>query len=116
MVFLLLVALSAAPSQEQTAQIGKDIAVDFAQGADGLESRFDAEVFLDRTLAGMQASPEFLKGFRVGALKTLKPGSALAAAVAKGSTITFRKVTDLEDEPAVQLRILHPDGSFNVME
>jgi hypothetical protein len=108
--------LSATLTPAEVTTVGNDIVNDFAAGKDGITSRFDTQIFVDRVMAGVDARSDFLTGFREGVTKSLKPGDALLRGVQNGSTVTFRKAVTFESSPAVQLRLLNKDGSFNVLE
>jgi hypothetical protein len=107
---------SAALTPAETTRVGNEIIADYERGTDGLGPRFDSELYLDRSLKGVTASATFMTGFREGARKTLKPGEGLLVAMQRGSTLSFRKAVTLDGEQAAQLRVLHKDGSFNILE
>ncbi|GMU61175.1 MAG: hypothetical protein AMXMBFR34_29380 [Myxococcaceae bacterium] len=116
-VAVLALALSAAPSPAELDALGRDIEAKYSQGVDGLGPLVDSVALADRTLQGM----ELPKGFRTGfdqSFKTVgqKLGESILVGVKAGARLSFRKAVTLDGKPAVQLRLLTPDGGFNVLE
>jgi tetratricopeptide (TPR) repeat protein len=110
--------LAAAPiSQPELTALGNRIAADYAAGRDGLTQLLDVDGLLDRTLAGVPAPEDFLRGFRNGAKKTTIPmGANLLKEAKAGGTIAFRSLGRNGGEDVIRLRLLSSGGAFNYFE
>lgn len=112
---LLLAAAPVAPP-ELTA-LGTRIAADFGAGRDGISSLLDVDGLLDRALAGVEASGEFLRGFRTGAKKASIPmGANLLKETRAGGTVAFRGLGRNGGEDVIRLRMISSGGAFNYFE
>ena len=114
---LLAASLCIGPSPKELTDYGTAIVADFGEGKDGLITRVNMAALLDRSFKGVEVRSDFAKGFRQGAQEGgYQAGKVLLSYVKAGGTLAFRKPVTLDGEPAVQLRILNSDGSFNVFE
>lgn len=114
--FVIAFALGAAPAGD-VEKLGKVVASDLAAGRDGLTPVLSLKELIDRTFEGIEAPPDFRRGFEKGAGNSInKIGESLSRAAQSGARITFRKVVTLDSESAAQLRLLFPDGTFNILE
>lgn len=110
--------LAAAPiTQPELTALGNRIAADYAAGRDGLTPLMDVDGLLDRTLVGVPASEDFLRGFRNGARKTTIPmGANLLKEAKAGGAIAFRSLGRNAGEDVIRIRLLSAGGAFNYFE
>jgi hypothetical protein len=114
--FVLALTLSAAPAGD-VEKLGKTVAADFAAGRDGLSPVLDIDALMARTFEGVNAPDQFRQGFVKGFKRSGgSVGKVLAQQMREGARMTFRKVVALDGESAAQLRVLWPNGGFNVFE
>jgi hypothetical protein len=111
------VVLSAAPSEAELTQLGQTIAADFAAGRDGLSSRMDVSALIDRALSGISTPEDIREGLLKGATSGFaKSWAALAAEIAEGGSLVYKRNVVLAGAPAIQMRIAHKAGDLDFIE
>lgn len=114
---LAITLMSAAPAQAQLDAMGRDLQFNYERGIDGLTPLIDMNLLIDRTLAGVGAPPDYKKGFAIGFREQAGMwGAGLLAQVKRGGRVTYRKTVKLDGKPALRVRLLNDDGSFNFFD
>lgn len=115
---LAVLLLAAAPvSQPELTALGSRLAADFAAGRDSLSALIDVDGLVERSLAGVEARGDFMRGFKAGAKKANIPmGANLLKEVKAGGTVTFRGLGRKGNDDVIRLRMISAGGAFNYFE